>query len=89
MTITISLHDGIDTAPAVSLESVSCNDGCSPSQDIVGAAVGSDDRSISLRANPSGSGTGRTYSLTYKASDATGNVVRRTVQVVVPHNQGQ
>ncbi len=85
--VTITLHDAIDAAPTVILEAVACNDGCSASADIVGAAVGSDDRSVSLRAYRSGSGSGRTYSLTYKATDASGNIVRKVVQVMVPHDQ--
>ena len=85
--IAISLTDAIDIAPTVVLEAVACNDGCSPGTDIVGAAIGSDDRSVFVRAKRTGAGSGRTYSLTYKAMDSAGNGVRETVQIVVPHDQ--
>ena len=85
--IAVSLIDAIDVAPTVVLEVVACNDGCSPSADIVGAAIGSNDRSVSVRAKRTGAGNGRTYSLTYKATDSAGNSVRKTVQIVVPHDQ--
>ena len=75
-----------DYRSTLTLESVSCNDGCSPAADIVGASVGTDDRSVWLRADRTGGGSGRSYSLTYKATDSSGNVTRKVVQIIVPHN---
>jgi hypothetical protein len=40
---------------------------------------------ISLRAERSGTGTGRVYALTYEATDYSGNVTTATVTVNVPH----
>jgi|GEM_PF-3745288 len=55
--------------------------------DVVGANVGTDDRNFFVRARRQGSGQGRTYSLTYRALDATGNVTHRTITVLVPHDR--
>jgi len=85
--ISITVQDAMDPSPTTILEAVSCNDGCVPGNDIVGAAIGADDRSIAVRAARSGSGSGRTYFFTYRAADYAGNIVRTIVQVHVPHDQ--
>jgi K319-like protein len=56
--------------------------------DIQGADVGTDDRSVQLRAERSGHGNGRTYTLNYTATDATGLASEGSVKVRVPHDQG-
>lgn len=40
-----------------------------------------------VRAERSGLGTGRTYTLTVEARDASGNAARRDIRIVVPHDQ--
>jgi hypothetical protein len=45
------------------------------------------DDNISLRAERSGTGTDRIYSITYEAADAAGNTATATTIVTVPHNQ--
>ena len=52
--------------------------------DIQDATIGTDDRDVSLRAERSGTGTGRVYTLTYQARDAAGNTSTAAVQVSVP-----
>lgn len=47
------------------------------------------DGTIYWRAERNGSGPGRTYSITFRATDASGNVGFGTAQVLVPHNSGQ
>jgi len=47
-----------------------------------------DDNTLKLRAERSGTGNGRTYTLTYTATDAAGNQTTRTCTVVVPHDKG-
>ena len=42
---------------------------------------------IFLRAERSGLGTGRVYTITYKATDASGNSAQDSATVTVPHNQ--
>lgn len=53
--------------------------------DIQDAAVGTYDTSFSLRAERSGKGTDRVYTITYTVTDAAGNVATASTQVVVPH----
>lgn len=44
------------------------------------------DGAIYLRAERSGSGDGRFYTITYKATDASGNVGFGSIDILVPHN---
>ncbi len=44
---------------------------------------------LSLRATRLGNGPGRTYTITVKCTDGSGNQATRTVTVIVPHDQGQ
>jgi hypothetical protein len=46
-----------------------------------------DDRHFWLRAERSGAGSGRIYTLTYRATDSAGNSSERSVEVVVPRNR--
>lgn len=55
--------------------------------DIQGAAIGTDDRAFSLRAERSGKGNGRTYTATYRAEDVLGNSTTATGRVSVPKSQ--
>lgn len=58
--------------------------------DITGAAIGTDDRTFELRAKRNGGGTGRIYTVTYRATDTvTGLSATATATVVVPHDQGK
>jgi len=46
-----------------------------------------DNSAFKLRAERSGKGSGRVYTLIYRATDASGNVAMVSVTVKVPHNQ--
>lgn len=59
------------------------------SDDIQGADVGTRDTSILVRAERSGSGEGRVYTLTYQATDAAGNSTTASATVTVPINHSQ
>ncbi len=90
---TISVEDDQDPHPVVRLVSITSSepdnglgDG-DTANDIQGADLGTDDRQFFLRAERSGAGTGRTYTVTYEASDAAGNTTTVTAQVVAPHNR--
>lgn len=88
--VKVEATDDLDPAPVVVLVSVTSNepdnglgDG-DTADDIQDATPGSDDRDVSLRAERSGTGSGRVYTLTYEARDAAGNVATRAVTVTVP-----
>jgi hypothetical protein len=92
---TITVRDVCDAVPTVRLVSGTSSepdngkgDG-NTSGDIVGATIGTDDREFELRAERSGGGVGRVYTVTYEARDASGNTTRRTATVTVPHDQGK
>jgi hypothetical protein len=57
-------------------------------QDIYGADLGTPDGSLWLRAERSSSGSGRTYTLRYRAADASGNARDASVVVRVPLDRG-
>ena len=46
-----------------------------------------EDGNIYLRAERSGTGSGRIYTITYSATDASGNSSSVSASVSVPHNQ--
>lgn len=57
--------------------------------DIQDATFNTDDRSFSLRAERSGNGTGRVYTITYKVVDEACNETIATATVTVPHDQSK
>jgi len=90
---TVTVTDDYDPSPAVELVSVTSSepdngpgDG-NTTGDIAGADVGTDDRSFQLRAERSGAGSGRTYTVVYKATDASGNVATASATVFVPKSR--
>jgi triacylglycerol esterase/lipase EstA (alpha/beta hydrolase family) len=88
--VNVDVKDDQDPQPVVTLVAVQSNeadDGLGDgdtANDIQDAAIGADDRDLSLRAERSGTGTGRVYTLTYQARDAAGNVATQSVTVSVP-----
>lgn len=93
ITASISVQDDADPNPSVELLSITANepvngrgDGDTES-DIDGADFGVDDRQFFLRAERSGTGTGRIYTVTYRARDAAGNTATASATVFVPHDQ--
>lgn len=88
--VNIVVQDDQDPQPTVTLVSVASNEADNGlgdgdlGDDIQEASIGTDDRQLALRAERSGTGTGRVYTLTYEARDAAGNVSTATVTVAVP-----
>lgn len=54
--------------------------------DIQDAQLGTDDRQVLLRAERSGGGDGRVYTLTYRVTDGAGNETVAETKVYVPHD---
>ncbi len=86
--VVVQLADNVDGAPVLRLASITCDDGCDPSSDIDSAAFGTDDRAFRLRARRSGGGPGRTYTISYTATDSSQNQATATTTVRVAHDQG-
>jgi hypothetical protein len=87
---TLASSDVCDTTPTIRLVSITSNepdnglgDGDQPN-DVQGAAFGTDDRQFQVRNERSGTGRGRTYTITYSATDDTGNATLRQATVTVP-----
>ncbi len=88
ITANISVHDDQDPNPVVKLVSITCSEPLDPG-DVV-ANFGTDSRTFSLAAKRLGQDkTGRIYTITYSATDASGNTATAVVTVTVPHDQGQ
>jgi len=91
ITVSASTSDICDTSPEIRLLSITSNelangtgDGSSAA-DVQGASFGQDDREFLLRAERSGNGGGRIYTITYEAVDDGGNASLREATVTVPH----
>ena len=89
VTLTVSASDNCEGVVNSQITTVSSNepiDGLgdgdtSPDWEITG------DLSVNLRAERSGTGTGRIYTITVMCTDAAGNSSEGTVTVIVPHNK--
>ena len=84
-----ALVDLLDPAPSARIVSVSSNEPAdgpgdgdmSPDWEITG------DLTLRLRAERAGTGSGRAYTITVEARDASGNTTIQTVVVSVPKNR--
>jgi predicted outer membrane repeat protein len=91
--VTATAADDCDAAPAITLVSVVSSEADDAlgggdghtTDDVQNAATGSADFDVLLRAERSGSGSGRIYTLTYQVSDSDGNVTTVELSVAVPH----
>ncbi len=93
-----AVRDDLDPNPTISLVSVTSNEAGSGWHRSGGhghneGALGNDieiidDFTVRLRAERSGRGDGRVYTLVYEARDHAGNISQASVEVVVPHSMG-
>lgn len=86
--INATAFDVCDPSPKITLVSVTSNE---PDNGIgdgntVNDIVIINDFTFSLRAERSGAGEGRIYTITYKATDVSGNFAMVSVTIEVPHN---
>lgn len=89
ITASITVSDVCDPNPTVRVISITSNepdnglgDG-DTTEDIQQASLGTDDRTFQLRSERSGGGNGRVYTVTYEASDGSGNTTVRQATVTV------
>jgi predicted extracellular nuclease len=90
VTATVSVSDNFDPDVIVTLVSATSNEPDNGEGDgnTENDIVVVDDMQFMLRAERSGNGTGRVYTLTYLATDACGNSATDAATVTVPHSKG-
>jgi len=87
ITATITVKDDYDPQPEIKLESITANESLEK-EDIKDVQIGTDDRQFKLKAEREGKNkTGRVYTVTYSATDGTGNKSMASATVVVPHDE--
>ncbi|MGB8955912.1 MAG: hypothetical protein WCC10_11100, partial [Tumebacillaceae bacterium] len=91
--VTVNAADDLSGIASVVLTSITSNepdeglgDG-DQANDVSEAEFGTFDTSFSVRAERSGLGKGRVYTVTYTATDYAGNVTTATATITVPHDQ--
>jgi hypothetical protein len=87
ITVTLTVKDDYDPQPEIKLESITANEPLEK-EDIKDAQIGTDDRQFKLKAEREGKNkTGRIYTVTYSATDASGNKATASAMVTVPHDE--
>ncbi len=91
VTISAEVADIADPAPRAKIVAVASNEPANGSGD---GNTNTDwrttgDLTLELRAERSGGGTGRIYTITVEATDASGNVSQKTIDVHVTHDRGK
>ena len=87
--VTVTVYDVCDPSPTLTFVSITSNE---PDNGIgdgntVNDTVIINDFTFNLRAERSGTGSGRIYTITYKATDISGNTAMASFTIEVPHNQ--
>jgi HYR domain len=82
VTISASVHDNVDASPFVGIYDVTSNETITGDDWNVLSPL-----SVELRADRSGQGSGRVYTIWVEAIDAAGNRSVSSVNVTVPHDQ--
>jgi hypothetical protein len=93
VTATLDLVDACDPTPTVRLKSITSDEPVNglgdgnTEVDIAGADFGTPDLEFAVRAERSGGGSGRTYTVVYEVIDHSGNVTEASAIVAIPHDQ--
>jgi hypothetical protein len=82
VTVSINAADACDSIPRCTITSVTANEPIAGDFAITGPLA------VNLRATRLGSGSGRTYTLGVTCVDAFANQAVASVNVIVPHDQG-
>jgi hypothetical protein len=86
ITATITVKDDYDPQPAIKIYSITANEPID--KDDIKAKLFTDDRHFQLKAEHDGkSHAGRIYTVTYFATDGSGNQTEATATVTVPHDR--
>jgi hypothetical protein len=86
---TISAAGGTSALSSLNV-AVASNEPAAPGEsDFAISGSGTSPRTIALRAERDGKGSGRIYTISVSATDAAGNSATATAQCVVPHDQGK
>ncbi len=86
VTATITVKDDYDPAPEIQLVSIMANEVLD--KDDIKAKLGIDDRHFQLKAEREGKNkAGRIYTVTYSATDGSGNKTLASATVTVPHDR--
>jgi hypothetical protein len=96
VTANVEVSDACPSAepPVVTLLSIESNESANAGgdgntePDILGADIGTADYEFQVRAERSGHGIGRIYTVVYGVADAAGNDTEVEGQIRVPHDQG-
>lgn len=84
----ISVTDNSDLTPEVKLVTITCNEPIDANSDISGVDFGTNDRSFYIRSDRKGKQKqGRVYTVTYSATDASGNVGTNSATITIPHDR--
>jgi outer membrane protein assembly factor BamB len=97
ISVTVTATDNCDPAPVIKLKSITMIEGNQSNtyDPTLGDGNTGDDihvdssGNIYLRAERLGKGIGRTYTITYTATDVSGNSATASANVTVPHDQGK
>ena len=89
VSVNVTAYDICDPSPKITFMSITSNepDNSVGDGNTVNDIVIVNDFTFNLRAERTGTGSGRSYTITYKATDASGNYALASVTVEVPHNQ--
>jgi hypothetical protein len=91
VTTAVTAHDICDSSPTITFVSITSNEpdnakGIGDGNTIDDIVI-VDDFTFKLRAERAGNGSGRTYTITYQATDASGNTAQAYATVTVKHNR--
>ena len=86
---TVTVRDSLSGVSAFDVSATSNEPAKAGEQDVVIKGTGIGPRTVQLRADRLGTGTGRVYTLSSTATDVAGNTSTVTAKCIVPHDKGE